>query len=143
MSQSVDDVLKSMPIKSDDVVYRLVQLHPKAVTVAASIIAEIRDPFCALIVDADEITLIMPDNLIDEFNNRLRDHTVTELAYRLITLDVVLSPDFVGFMARISGALADAGISLLPVAAFSRDHIFVTESQFEQAVSVLEQMTHE
>jgi uncharacterized protein len=125
---------------SDSERYVLVRLPAKAITAAAGIIAEISDPFTALIVDKDEVTLIVPEEATEEFAARLRDHIVSEERYRLITIDVILPPDLVGFMALVSTALAEANISVFPYAAYSRDHILVRETQHAAAVDVLEKL---
>jgi hypothetical protein len=46
----------------------------------------------------------------------------------------------VGLMARITQILAAAKISVMPFAAFSRDHIFVGEADFDKAMQVLGQL---
>jgi hypothetical protein len=125
---------------SDGESYLVLKLPPGAITVAAGIIAEISEPFCALIVDKHEVTLIVPPEALEAFAKRLRDHAVIESRYRLITIDAVLPPDLVGFMAAISTALANAGISILPYAAFSRDHLLVPEAQFDTAIASLEKL---
>lgn len=142
---SVDQILAKAEFYSDDVLYRLVQIPKRAMTLGAGIIAEIGEPFTALIVDKDEVTLVIPSELVAEFEtrlNRLPAHQVSQNDYRLITLDVVLEPDLVGLMARISTALAEAGVSLLPLAAFSRDHLLVAAPDFERAMDVLGKLGH-
>lgn len=137
MPDSAQAYLAKATFYSDDEPYVLLKLHPAAITVAAGIVAEISDPFCALVVDKDEVTLLVPLEAPEEFAARLRDVTQSEVRYRLITLDVTLPPDLVGFMARVSHALAEAGVSLLPYAAFSRDHLLVPEAQFSEAMTAL------
>ena len=91
-------------------------------------------------VDADEVTLVVSAELVEEFESRLRDHVISDTAYRLITLDVVLEHDMIGFMARVSTALAEAGISVMPFAAYSRDHVLVPADQFETALTALQRL---
>jgi len=57
--------------------------------------------------------------------------------YRLITFDLELDMSLVGFMALVSNALAEAGISILPLAAFARDHLLVKSNQIESALATL------
>ena len=137
MPQTVDQVLKDATYFTDDVVYVMVKLHPRAIVVGASIIAEIADPFCTLIADKDEVTLIIPQHLVIEFEKRIPDDAVSEDTYRLITLDMELEPDLVGLMAAISRVLADADVTIMPLAAFSRDHILVPAAQFDVAMQTL------
>jgi hypothetical protein len=133
----MNDILKKMNLYTDDTEYVVIKFPPMGITVAAGIIAEIGDPFSALVVDKDEVTLIIPHDVVDDFAKRLRDIEKSPENYRLITLDIVLDFSVIGFMARISDALAQANISILPLAAFSRDHILVKVSDFDKAWGVL------
>lgn len=140
MTQTVDQALKAAQLYSDDYEYRLIKLPPNAVTVAAGIVAQAGNPFTALLVDKDEVSLLLEDEDFHEFGKRLRDHEVSETRYRLITFDVELDPTLVGFMAHISTALAEADISILTFAAFSRDHLFVSNDNYEQAMKTLQNL---
>lgn len=122
---------------SDNVDYRLIHLPAAAMTVAASIISELGEPFAALVIDRAEVTLLIPDESIAAFERRLRDHAMVETRYRLITFDVELDSSLVGFLATVSTALADEGISILCYAAYARDHFFVPAERFEEAMRVL------
>jgi hypothetical protein len=57
--------------------------------------------------------------------------------WRLITFDVVLEHNLVGFMAAVSRELANVGVSIFALSAFERDHILVQEAQFATAWAVL------
>nr|PZN52048.1 MAG: hypothetical protein DIU68_15355 [Chloroflexota bacterium] len=46
-------------------------------------------------------------------------------------------------MARVSAALAEAGISILPFAAHTRDHLLVPADQFDKARATLEKLRAE
>jgi hypothetical protein len=60
-------------------------------------------------------------------------HARVERPYRLISFEADLPPDLVGFMALTSGALARAGVPLLALCGFHRDHLLVRESDLERA----------
>lgn len=137
MSQTLQDILQSAQYTSDGVTYSLLKLHPRALIIAASIAAEIADPFLTLIVDKYETTLIMPSNLVEEFEERLKGHTISQVQYRLITLEAELEPTLIGLMATISKALAEQNISILALSAYSRDHFLVPAHQFDQALQAL------
>lgn len=138
MGQTIAEALQAATLYSDEYIYRFIKLPKNGITAAAGVIAQAGNPFSALLLDKDEITLMLEDEDFEQFKKRLIDHDVSEIGYRLITFDVELEPTLVGFMAHISTALAEAGISLMPFAAYSRDHIFVSEAQFEQAMTILE-----
>ena len=60
-----------------------------------------------------------------------------------ITLEVRSSLAAVGFLAAVTRALADAGISANPVSGFHHDHLFVPWEQREEALAVLERLAVE
>lgn len=57
---------------------------------------------------------------------------------RMITCDVHSSLEAVGFLAVLTRALAEKGISTNPVSGYYHDHLFVEERKAEEAVRVLE-----
>lgn len=140
MAQTIQQALQEASLYNDDLQYRFVQLPAKAITLAAGIIAEAGNPFMALLVDKDEVTLMIEQEDFEHFQKRLRDATMSDIVYRLITFDVELEPTLVGFMAHISTALAEAKISILPFAAYTRDHLFVAEADFDKAMTILKQL---
>jgi hypothetical protein len=75
------------------------------------------------------------------------DATRAGLSYvypcRLITLTVHSSLDAIGFVARITSALAAAGISVNPIAAYHHDHLLVPADRAADAMAVLEQLSAE
>ncbi|MBN2007419.1 MAG: ACT domain-containing protein [Anaerolineae bacterium] len=93
-------------------------------------------PFSALIVDKDEITLWVTTDL---WESAKPIATAVEVSppYRLITFDITLDLTLVGYMAAITSVLTEAGISLMTVSAFSRDHVLVAENNFERAWNAL------
>lgn len=136
MPQTVTDALKDAEFVVDDDTYRLLKLHPRAISAAAGVVAEISEPFCVLIVDKHEVSLVIPEEAVEDFDHRLHDHELGE-QYKLITVDAVLEPDLIGLMAHLSTALSDANVGVFPYAAYSRDHILVPASQVERALDAL------
>ena len=63
-----------------------------------------------------------------------------EGGWRMITFDMVLPFSLVGFFALVSGALAEAGISIFSISAYSTDHVFVKDHDLEKAVRTLEKL---
>jgi len=60
--------------------------------------------------------------------------------WRMITFDMVLPLSLVGFFAAVSGALAEAGVNLFAISAYTTDHVFVKNPKLETAVRALEQL---
>ena len=143
MTQSVDEVLRELSFYSDEQTYRILKLPPNAITLAAGVAAEIGAPYCALIADKDEVSLMIPDEARLEYSARLRQAEVSKKEYRLITLDAVLDPELVGLMAVVADALAAAGIAILTFAAFSRDHLFVSNDDLDMAIRTLQSLQKE
>jgi hypothetical protein len=140
MPQTVQEALSKAQLYSDGYTYRLIQLPSNAVTLAASMVAEIKSPFLSLTIDKDEVTLLMADDDYQDYQHRLLNHKVAEQGFRLITLDVELELSLVGFMAHISAALAQAGISILPISAYNRDHLFIPSDSFSLAMDTLQSL---
>ena len=63
-----------------------------------------------------------------------------EGVFKMISLGVHSSLQAVGLTAAVSGSLADHGISANVIAAFYHDHIFVPESQADEAVRILSEL---
>lgn len=141
MTPSVDDQLRGARWILDPNRYIAARLSPEAATAAAAIIAEHNQPFQAIVVDRDEITLITSYELFELAAHRFSGIERGSIIYRVITLDVVFALDVVGVLARITPALADAGIPILAISAFSRDHLLVPEEHAESALRVLEALT--
>ena len=140
MSQTVDEVLRACEFRSDGSDYRLLKLPANGITAAAAIVAEASLPFSAMLADQDEVTMLLPDEVCQEFQGRLKMATLSEAAYRLITVDAILEPDLLGLIASVSRSLAESGIPILVFAAYSRDHIFVPVDCFDKALAALKSL---
>jgi hypothetical protein len=64
-----------------------------------------------------------------------------QFASRLITLTVHSSLEAIGFLAAITGRLAEAGISVNAVSAYFHDHLFVPEHRADEALRLLREMS--
>ena len=63
--------------------------------------------------------------------------------YRAITLDVNIDLGVVGYLAPAAVRLAEAGVSIVPQCAYSKDHLLVREADLEAARAVLEALIAE
>ena len=135
-SGSAGDIFARAPLLTDERLYRLVRLPAPAITAGAGLLAEAGTPFSALIVDEGEVTLVLPQEEWEQFSVRLPDIGEGGL-YRLITFDAALEPSLTGFLARVSDVLARAGVPILALSAFTRDHVLVPEDHFQAAWDAL------
>jgi uncharacterized protein (DUF1810 family) len=62
---------------------------------------------------------------------------------RMVTLTVHSALDAVGFLARISAALAAQGIACNVVSAFHHDHLFVPQDKLEAAMQALKRLSRQ
>jgi hypothetical protein len=121
---------------TDDTLYTLIHLPAPAITPAAATLAEVGNPFSALIVDKDEVTLVLAEEDWQDFQHRLPDRREAG-GYRLITFDVPMDLNVIGFMALISGILAEAQIPIMAFSSFERDHLLIQSAQFQAAWDAL------
>ncbi len=89
----------------------------------------------AVIKDERETTCI-----IDESKLGSQKFLGFEGDWRMITFDMVLPLSLVGFFAAVSGALADAGVNIFTLSAYTTDHVFVKNPKLETAVKALEKL---
>jgi uncharacterized protein len=88
----------------------------------------LRDPF--------EVTLLLEESDWRAMRHAARDAKV-EAGFRLVTLDVELRWDVVGFLARATRILADEGVPVGALSAFSRDHLLIRQDDLGKALRVL------
>ena len=115
-------------------------LQAGSVTVRAGTYAVVksRQPYpdaFACIDDGEEVTVIVES---DEYD--LDDAIEVRDGWKLLTFDMVLPFELVGFLARVASALADAGVSIFAISAYSTDHILVAEADIEAAIECLEDL---
>jgi hypothetical protein len=110
----------------------------------------------ANITDKDEITVIIDQTklgdihlagIVNQYNSRINKKTNSDIEeqnlpeseknWKILTLDVVFPLDTVGILAKISGILAERGISVLTISAYSRDHFLIREKDMEDATEAL------
>ncbi len=88
----------------------------------------LRDPF--------EVTLLVPEEDWRAMRHAARDARV-EAGFRLVTLGVELGWDVVGFMALVTRILAEAGVPVGALSAFSRDHLLIRQDDLGRALRAL------
>ena len=93
--------------------------------------------FWACIRDKDETTLVLAQEAFEQLPSSVVALDVSP-PYRLITFDSPLDWGVIGYLAALTSELAKAGISIIALSTFSRDHIFVAEADFGRAWDVLD-----
>ncbi|MGQ9781050.1 MAG: ACT domain-containing protein [Nitrososphaeria archaeon] len=93
-----------------------------------------KDAF-AIIQDKSEYSVVVEEGKVKW------DH-VKEIVggWRLLSFDMVLPFELVGFLSRVLSALADEGISALAISSYSTDHILVKEENLGKATAVLQRL---
>jgi hypothetical protein len=89
----------------------------------------------AVIKDDRETTCV-----IEESRLGAQKYLGIEGDWRMITFDMLLPFSLVGFFAGVSGALAEAGVSIFSISAYSTDHVFVKNQSLDKAVKTLEKL---
>ncbi|GIK65889.1 MAG: amino acid-binding protein [Chloroflexota bacterium] len=138
MNHSAKEVLSQTPLYTDEVIYTLIKLPASAIWAGAGVLADLGEAFSVLIADKDEVTLVMAlEAWQEEYFKRLPG-AEQHGEFRLITFDMVLEFSLTGFMALVATILAEAGVSMIPLGAFSRDHVLVPADSFEKAWTALQ-----
>jgi len=95
--------------------------------------------FNSITIDTDEVSIILRSSdwrhLRKEFPLQ-----ISEGPYRIITFDIVLDLNLVGFLSVITALLADAGISVFAISTYLRDHILVKSGDVDGAMRLLNEL---
>lgn len=86
--------------------------------------------------DKYEVTLMLDETDFATIRHAIRDAKI-ERGFRLLTFDTVMDFSVIGFMAEVSRILAEAGISIIPLSAFSRDHLLVKQDDLAKTLKAL------
>jgi len=86
----------------------------------------------ANIIDKNEITVIIEQSKFNE-----KDAIEIKRNWKMLTFDMVLPFELVGFIAKVSQALAAENISIFVISAYSTDHILVKEKDLLKAIKKL------
>ncbi|HEX8119410.1 MAG TPA: ACT domain-containing protein [Pyrinomonadaceae bacterium] len=89
-----------------------------------------------LLQDPFEVTLLVEESDWRAMRHAARDARA-EPGFRLVTLDVELGWDVVGFLAHVTAILAAASVPVGALSAFSRDHLLIKQDDLGKALRVL------
>jgi len=94
------------------------------------------DAVMMLLRDPQEVTLLLEDEDWRAMRHAARDARV-EPGFRLVTLDVELPWDVVGYLARVAEILAAEGVACGALSAFTRDHLLIKQADLGRALRAL------
>jgi uncharacterized protein len=126
--------------KSDGQTYRMLKADLKAAGIMVEQLRGMEKPFTVIMIDEDEVTLVAQRHVVERIAARASDTVISDVEFRLITFDMVFDFGVVGFMARVSTALAQAQVPIFPYAAYTTDHILVPAAHYENAIAALEKL---
>ena len=86
--------------------------------------------------DTHEVTLLIEEDGYQQLRKVVPEARV-ETGFRLVTLDIALDWNVVGYLALVTQILGDEGISVGAVSAFSRDHLLIKQEDLGKALLVL------
>ena len=89
------------------------------------------------IQDKNEITVVINQEKLEAYKDELIE---VDKDWKIITFDMLLPIDMVGWIAKVSDILADKGISILIFSAYSTDHVLVQTYDLEKAVKKLQSL---
>lgn len=89
----------------------------------------------AAIQDKKEITLVIDQAHLEDHKDVLLE---IDKDWKVMTFDLLLPIDMVGFIATVANALAEEGISILVLSAYSTDHILVQDYDLAKAITKIQ-----
>jgi len=90
----------------------------------------------AIIKDKREVTVVINQSKIKNNDDIIK----IEKNWKILTFDVVLPLDLVGFLAKISKILAEEGISIFVISSYSTDHILIKNKNLDKAINKLKNL---
>lgn len=112
-----------------------VRAYATPLTVAT--VSKAPDEALAVINDHRETTVVIASDLLPPDSS---DVIKREDGWQLYTFELTLAFEVVGFLAQVSTALAQAGVSIFVLSSYSTDHLLVKADQREQTIAALSQL---
>lgn len=86
--------------------------------------------------DKWEVTLLLDEIDFGTMRRAAGDAKI-ERNFRLLSFDIELDFNTVGFLSEISRILAEADISIAALSAFTRDHVLIKQKDLSKALKIL------
>ncbi|MDW7651636.1 MAG: ACT domain-containing protein [Bacillota bacterium] len=133
----VSELLKNTHVRLCDEEFFIVGCEPGERQIAVGIAGE--DGVVSLVFLPREVTIILTARLWQRVGGRFNTARI-ETGYRLITLDISLPWDVVGYLARVTEALAAGGVSVGVISSYASDHLLVGEEVLPAALRILKNL---
>lgn len=115
----------------------LVGVEPRMRRLAFQLLINIDEPFMQCIVEPEMLTLVLPEPTWREVQAAFpRAHV--QQPFRVISFDLDLPPDLVGFLAKVTAALAHAHVPVLAICGYARDYVMVHDDDLPMATQALQ-----
>ena len=95
--------------------------------------------FFSITYEKDGITLTINEKNWNKIKVNFKKCKVGK-NYRIITLDIKLNPNVVGYLAAISKILADNNISIIAISTYQKDHLMIKNKDTKKALKVLKKL---
>ena len=120
--------------------YLLASLPVARLAEATALASLAGDAFVALVRERDEVSLTVPEALRPSL-----EPLAARIAgpYRVLTFDLSLELDVIGYLAPALERLAAAGVSIVPQCGFRTDHLLVFDRDLDAAVAALDRLMRE
>ncbi len=105
-------------------------------------IKNLDNEFFSVINEKDEITLILSKQNWKKISNDFKEVKI-EKDYKVITFDINLNLNIVGYLAQITKLLAKNNISILAVSTYLKDHILVRNKDLDKSIKALNKFIEE
>jgi Uncharacterized conserved protein len=92
--------------------------------------------------DKFETTMLLDETDFATLKDAVSEAKI-ERGFRLVTFDIEMDFSVVGFLAEVTRILAEAGISIVALSAFSRDHLLIKQEDLGRALKVLGEYVEE
>jgi len=144
MQQNITELLKKTRVEVSSETYFIVSLRDedfRRLLENPELSPRMTAPFM-IFKDKWEVTLIL-----DETDYKTCRHAIREAkfegGFRLLSFNLVMDFNVVGFLAEVSRILAESNISIFAVSAFSRDHLLIKQDDLAKALKVLGEYVEE
>lgn len=86
--------------------------------------------------DGREFTLLLDEDDFSKAREAIPE-AKAESGFRMLTFDIDLDMGIVGYLALAANILADAEVPVVPLGAFSRDHLLIKQDDLATALKAL------